>query len=141
MKTGTGARRTVAIAAGALASLLIASSAFAMDCVNISKADQSAGVQVVLDLSSEDGQIEWTTPGVAKRLESGVLDPDGEGFHGLIGFDFDGLSDGQVDVDVSTWVGVGPTGDELPQIAQFNGPPDKGLTNICLAFPFLCGQP
>ena len=116
MKTGTRVRRMAAIAAGATASLLIASSAFAMDCVNISKADQSAGVQVVLDFTT--GAIEWTTPGVAKRLENGVLSEDGEGFHGLIGFDFDGLSDGVVDVDVSTWVGVGPDGLELPQVAR-----------------------
>lgn len=138
MKIGTAARRSTAIGGGMLASLLIASSAFAMDCVNVSKSDQSDGVQVVLDMTT--GQIEWTTPGVAKRVEGGVVSPDGEGFHGLIGFDFDGLHDGVVDVDVSTWVGVGPEGDELPQIAQFNGPPDKGLTNICLAFPFVCEQ-
>ncbi len=116
-----------------MASLLVASVAMAHDCVNASKADQSAGVQVVLDLTT--GQIEWTTPGVAQRIARGVIDPEtGEGFHGLIGFDIDG--DGVV--DVSTWMGVGPDGEEIPAVAQFNGPPDKGLTNICLFLPDLC---
>ena len=71
------------------------------------------------------GQIERSTPGLAKRLANGLIDPDtGEGFHGLIGFDFDG--DG--DVDFSTYI-VGPN-DEIPLLAQFNGPACRGITNI-----------
>lgn len=117
-----------------MASLLVASSALATDCVNASKADQSAGVQVVLN--GQTGEIEWMTPGLAQRIANGVLDPESEdsGFHGLIGLDFDG--DGVV--DASTWLGVGPDGTEIPEVAQFNGPAEKGLTNICLFLPDLC---
>jgi len=126
--------RVVGLILGAVASLALVGTALATDCVNASKADQSAGVQVVLDGTT--GEIEWMTPGVAERIERGVLDPEAEdsGFHGLIGIDFDG--DGVV--DVSTWLGVGPDGTEIPEVAQFKGPADKGLTNICLFLPELC---
>ena len=109
---------------GVLASLAIASSVLAMDCVNASK-QPAAGVQILIDAPT--GQIAWTTPGVAKRIESGRIDPDtGAGFHGILGVDFDG--DGVA--DLSTWFGVGPDGAEIPQVAQFNGPACRGLTNI-----------
>ncbi len=126
--------RVVGFVLGTAASLALATSALATDCVNASKVDQSAGVQVVIDGTT--GEIEWMTPGLAERIDRGVLNPDAEdsGFHGLIGFDFDG--DGVV--DVSTWIGVGPDGTEIPEVAQFNGPADKGLTNICLFLPELC---
>ena len=85
--------------------------------------DQSAGVQAIIDLTT--GEVEWSTPGLANRFARGLVDPDtGEGFHGVIGLDFDG--DGVV--DVSTFI-VGPE-DELPEVAQTNGPACSGITNI-----------
>ena len=69
----------------------------------------------------------WISNGLQRRIDQGVVDPlTGEGFHGLIGFDLDG--DGVA--DVSTWVGVGPEGTEIPDNAQENGPACRGLTNL-----------
>jgi len=113
---------------GILTSLAIASSALATDCVNASKSDQSAGAQVIVD--GTNGEVVWTTTGLAHRLEQGLIGPDGDGFHGVIGFDFDG--DGIV--DASTWYGVGPDGHEIPEGAQLNGPACRGLTNIGIYF-------
>ena len=111
-----------AVAAGA-GVLLAAGPSLAHECVNASKKNQAAGVQVVID--AETGDIVWTTNGVANRLAQGLIDPvTGEGFQGLLGFDLDG--DGAA--DVSTWM-VGPNG-EIPLNAQFNGPACKGVTNI-----------
>jgi hypothetical protein len=110
------------------ASLLIASSALAHECVNASKSDQGAGAQVLIDDST--GEIVWMTEGLANRLELGVIDPDsGEGFHGLIAFDATG--DGIA--DYSTWIDVGPDG-EVPLVAQLSGPACRGLTNLFLYF-------
>ncbi|HEX6054173.1 MAG TPA: hypothetical protein VFY98_00015 [Intrasporangium sp.] len=115
-----------AVAAGA-GVLLAAGPSLAHECVNASKQNQAAGVQVVID--ADTGEIVWTTKGVANRLAQGLIDPvTGEGFQGLLGFDLDG--DGAV--DVSTWI-VGPN-DELPLNAQFNGPACKGVTNIATWF-------
>ena len=125
-------QRLAAIALGVMASLALATTALATDCTNASK-PAAAGVQVVINLQT--GEIEWTTKGVAQRIERGVIDPaTGEGFHGLLGFDFDG--DGVV--DVSTWDGVGPTGHEIPVQAQVNGPADRGVTSICALYPEIC---
>jgi len=111
-----------AVAAGASV-LLAAGPSLAHECVNASKKNQAAGVQVVIDANT--GDIVWTTNGIANRLAQGLIDPvTGEGFQGLLGFDLDG--DGAA--DVSTWM-VGPNG-EIPLNAQFNGPPCKGVTNI-----------
>ena len=111
-----------AVAAGA-GVLLAAGPSLAHECVNASKKNQAAGVQVVID--AETGDIVWTTNGVANRLAHGLIDPvTVEGFQGLLGFDLDG--DGAA--DVSTWM-VGPNG-EIPLNAQFNGPACKGVTNI-----------
>ena len=64
---------------------------------------------------------------VSHAIDQGVVDPlTGAGLHGLIGFDLD--DDGVV--DASTWVGVGPEGDEIPDNAQENGPACRGLTNL-----------
>jgi opacity protein-like surface antigen len=110
---------------GVAASLVLASSALATDCVNASKANQGAGVQLVIDAAT--GEIVWTTPGLAHRVERGIVDPDsGEGFHGLIGLDFDG----DAVADIGTWFGVGPEGTEIPDEAQLNGPACRGVTNI-----------
>jgi hypothetical protein len=103
---------------------LAATPALAHECVNASK-PADAGIQVLLGPTG----IEWTTRGVATRIEQGLIDPDtGEGFHGLIGFDFDG--DGVV--DFQTYI-VGPD-DEIPLPAQFNGPSCHGITNVALYF-------
>ena len=116
--------RIITAAATAIAlSLILATSVLAMDCANASK-NQAAGVQVVL---GSDFQPVWISKGLQQRFDQGVVDPlTGEGLHGLIGFDLD--DDGVV--DVSTWVGVGPEGDEIPDTAQENGPACRGLTNL-----------
>lgn len=120
-------RRISAIAAGALASLLIAGSALGFECTNASKSDPAAGAQV---LFGPTGEIVWTTRGLANRVAQGIVDPDtGDGFHGQIAFDFDG--DGLA--DASTYVGVGPDG-EIPLEAQFRGPACRGLTNLGILF-------
>jgi hypothetical protein len=119
---------------GIVTSLAIASSALAMDCINASKSDQAAGAQALVDATT--GAVVWTTPGLAERLELGLIGPDGEGFHGLIAFDFDGD-----DVaDASTWLGVGPDGDEIPVNAQLNGPACRGLTSIGVYFSECLGS-
>jgi hypothetical protein len=109
---------------GVALSLVVASSALATECVNASKKDQGAGAQIIFDLT--DGSIDGT-PGVLRRIDQGLIDLNtGEGFHGIIGLD----ADGDGDADVSTWFGVGPEGDEIPDNAQFNGPACRGITNI-----------
>ena len=119
-------RRTfVSVVAAVAAMLLLASSALAMDCMNASKPNQAAGAQVVI--RADTGEIEWASAGVLKRIQQGLIDPvTGAGYHGILGFDFEG--DGVV--DVSTWFGVGPDGEEIPQSAQFNGPACRGATSI-----------
>lgn len=122
MKTMT--RLAMASAAAGSAIVLAAAPSLAHECVNASKPAE-AGVQVILGPSG----IEWSTPGLAQRIAQGLVDPDtGEGFHGLIGFDFDG--DGVV--DFQTFI-VGPD-DEIPEMAQFNGPACHGITNVEVYF-------
>jgi hypothetical protein len=59
-------------------------------------------------------------------VNNGIIDPEtGEGFHGLIGLDFDG----DQTVDVMTYH-VGPDGDALPETAIDNGSPDHGIVDI-----------
>lgn len=116
-------RRILAVVAGTTASLLIAGSAFAFECTNASK-PPAAGVQVVFAADFET--ILYITPGGMKRIEKGLIDVEsGEGFHGLLGVDFDG----DLAPDVSIYFGVGPDG-EIPLNAQFKGPACRGLTNI-----------
>ena len=120
-------RRILATMAGVIASLVVASSALAHECTNVSKSDAAAGAQVMFGPS---GDIIWITPGAARRVERGLIDSaTGDGFHGLIAFDFDG--DGSA--DASTYIGVGPDG-EIPLEAQFNGPACRGITNLGLYF-------
>ena len=112
----------IALAGFAVTSSIVlgAAPALAHECINASK-PAAAGVQLVIGPTG----IAWTTPGLAKRFANGLVDPNtGEGFHGLIGFDFNG--DGVV--DFSTYI-VGPD-DEIPLLAQFNGPACHGITNI-----------
>lgn len=126
------ARRTALIGLGAAAALLLsAGPSLAHECMNASK-NQAAGVQIVIDANT--GAIEWTTPGLANRFDQGLVDPNtGEGFHGLVGLDFD--SDGVV--DVSTYI-VGREG-EIPDRAQLNGDPCHGVTSIEAFFTHCVG--
>jgi hypothetical protein len=113
---------------GVVASLLIASSTLATECINASKSSQAAGAQALID--GNTGEIIWMTEGLAARLAHGVIDPDtAEGFHGLVAFDTtnDGIA------DFSTWIDVGPDG-EVPLVAQLSGPACRGLTNLFLYF-------
>jgi hypothetical protein len=119
---------------GIVASLAIASSALAHECVNASKSDQAAGAQALIDGNS--GEILWITEGLAQRLAQGVIDPaTSEGFHGLVAFDYsnDGIA------DFSTWIDVGPDG-EVPLVAQLSGPACRGLTNLFLYFTVCVGS-
>ncbi len=127
------ARRLAGIGLGLGASLALVTTALATDCTNASK-PVSSGVQVVIN--TQTGEVEWATRGVMQRIKQGVINPEtGEGFHGLIGLDFDG----DLTPDVSTWDGVGPTGHEIPVQAQVNGPADRGVTSICALYPQICG--
>jgi len=96
---------------GIVASLAIASSALATECINASKSDQAAGAQALIDANT------------------------GEGLHGLIAFDATG--DGIA--DFSTWIEVGPDG-EIPLVAQLSGPACRGLTNLFLYFTVCVGS-
>ena len=109
-----------------LATLGMGGTAFADHCTNIQKDihNPANGVQVIIN--DTDGSIEWANAGVVNRVDQGLIDPStGEGFHGLVGLDFDG--DGTV--DVMTYI-VGPEGDALPQTAIDNGSPDHGIVGI-----------
>jgi hypothetical protein len=121
-------QRTLIGLVGAVGSLvLVAGPALATECINASKKYQDSGAQVVFGPNDE---LLYITPGLINRFEQGIVDPEtGEGFHGLIAFDFDG--DGVA--DASTWIGVGPDG-EIPIEAQFRGPACRGLTNIGVYF-------
>jgi hypothetical protein len=106
--------------AAASAIVLAAGPSLATDCVNASKPPE-AGIQILLGPTG----IVWSTPGLATRISQGLVDPNsGEGFHGLIGIDFDG--DGTV--DFQTYV-VGPD-DEIPELAQVNGATCHGIMNV-----------
>jgi len=119
--------RILGIVGGVVASLALASSAMAFECTNVSKSDPAAGAQILI---GPTGDIVWTTKGLANRIAQGLIDPaTGEGFHGVVAFDFDG--DGVA--DASTYIGVGPDG-EIPLEAQFRGPACRGLTNLGIYF-------
>ncbi len=116
-------RRIVTITATATALLMAAGPALAYECVNASKKDQGSGAQIVL--AGDFETILWTTPGVERRIAQGVIDPEtGEGFHGIIGVDFDG--DGTV--DFATWTSIGPDG-QIPTVAQEAGAECRGIVH------------
>ena len=120
-------KRILGVVGGVVASLALASSAMAFECTNVSKSDPAAGAQVLI---GPTGEILWTTKGLANRVAQGLVDPaTGEGFRGVVAFDFDG--DGVA--DASTFIGVGPDG-EIPLEAQFRGPACRGLTNLGIYF-------
>jgi hypothetical protein len=117
---------------GVLATLVFASTVLGFECSNVSKSDPAAGAQVVI---GPDGEILFVTPGLASRIERGMVDPEtGEGFHGQVAFDVDG--DGVA--DFSTFM-VGPNG-EIPLQAQLNGPACRGMTNLGLFFEECLGS-
>jgi hypothetical protein len=116
--------RRLALAAIAAPAVLVltAGPGSAHECVNASKQNQAAGVQVVID---DQGEVVWVTRGVQNRIDQGLIDPaTGEGFHGLLGFDLDG----DRAADLATYI-VGPE-DEIPTQAQMNGATCKGIINI-----------
>jgi hypothetical protein len=114
-------RRAVAAAAISAGTLIaMAGPAFADHCTNASRNanNPTAGAQVIL---GDNGEIISATNGVVNRIDQGLIDPNtGEGFHGIISF-------GGV---ASTYIGVGPTGDALPDQAINNGPACKGITDL-----------
>jgi hypothetical protein len=113
-----------------VAVVTMSGTAFADHCTNIQRDahDPSKGVQVVINAT--DGSIEWANAGVQNRIAHGHIDPaTGEGFHGLMGLDFDGDNT----VDAMTYL-VGPN-NSLPETAIQNGSPDHGIVDIGAAFP------
>ena len=119
-------RRFLAVVAGVVASIAFSSVALANECMNASKQPE-AGAQAVINFVT--GEVEVLTEGLQRRIDQGLVDPaTGEGFHGLIGFDFNG--DGTV--DATSYI-VGPD-DHIPELAQFNGPACHGVTNIGVFF-------
>ena len=119
-------RRFLAVVAAVVASIAFSTVALANECVNASK-QPDAGAQAIISFVT--GEVEVLTEGLQRRIDQGLVDPaTGEGFHGLIGFDFNG--DGIV--DATSYI-VGPD-DHIPELAQFNGPACHGVTNIGVFF-------
>lgn len=105
-------------------SVVLAGAALAHECVNAStmRTNPGAGAQVVFDETTGEATM---TKGLENRIARGIVDYEtGEGFHGRLGFDFDG--DGTV--DAATWQ-VTPTG-SIPQPAMDNGPACQGITDF-----------
>lgn len=120
--------RRLAVAAIAAPAVLVlaAGPGTAHECVNASKKNQAAGVQLVVN---DQDEVVWATRGLQNRIDQGLVDPDtGEGFHGLIGFDLDGDDA----ADLATYI-VGPEA-EIPLQAQTNGATCKGIVNIGVWF-------
>jgi len=112
------------LSAGTLA--IFAGPALAEHCYNPNK-PAGAGAQVILDENFEVGPDSVQTKGLQNRIDKGLVDTEeGEGYHGIVGFDLDG--DGEA--DFSTWQ-VTPTG-SIPHQAIFNGSPDHGIIQIPL---------
>ena len=98
----------------AASSIVLAAGPFlATDCVTRASSRRQ-GSRSSWDPAGSSGRL-WAWP---RRP------PKASGFHGLVGFDFDGNGT----VDFQTFV-VGPD-DELPELAQFNGPSCHGITNV-----------
>jgi hypothetical protein len=115
--------RRVSLGAVALmaAALIAAGPAWAGNCTNADK-PPAAGVQAVIDLNT--GAV-TVSDGLQHRIDQGLVDlATGEGFHGLVGFDFN--SDGVA--DLTTFI-VGPDF-EIPDQAQFNGAACHGIVSI-----------
>jgi len=116
--------RRVSLGAAALVAVafLAAAPVLAGHCMNASK-NQAAGVQAVIDINTNE--IVWISDGLQHRIDQGLVDPvTGEGFQGLLGFDFNG----DAVADISTFI-VGPNF-ELPEQAQLNGAACHGVISI-----------
>ena len=122
-------KRALVVTTGAVVGLvLMAGPALADVCTNASKKYADSGAQIVFGPNDE---VLFITQGLENRISQGIVDPEsGEGFQGIIAFDDDG--DGVA--DASTYIGVGPEGDELPIEAQFRGPACRGITNLGIYF-------
>ena len=109
--------------ATASAVVVLAGPAFAHQCTNASKNEHArpgAGAQLII---GDGDELLYISKGLENRIEQGIVDFEtGEGFHGQVGFQ-------EGDQIVTTYI-VGPNG-EIPQQAQFNGPDDRGIVNIC----------
>ena len=104
------------------AALIAAGPVWAGNCTNADK-DPAAGVQAVIDINTN--AIVWISDGLQHRIDQGIVNPvTGEGFHGLLGFDFN--SDAVA--DLTTFI-VGPNA-EIPDQAQFNGAACHGIVSI-----------
>ena len=115
-------RVSLGVVALTAAALIAAGPVWANHCMNASK-NQAAGVQVVIDANT--GEIVWISNGLQHRVDKGLVNPDtGEGFSGLLGFDFNG--DGVT--DISTFI-VGPNF-AIPEQAQLNGAACHGIISI-----------
>ncbi|MGQ0831124.1 MAG: hypothetical protein ACT4OV_05550 [Microthrixaceae bacterium] len=116
-------RKIIVFGTTVMAGVVLASGvAGAQQCTNANK-PPGAGAQVVIDGNTD--QVVFATKGLTNRFERGLIGPDGEGFHGLVGIDLNG--DGKA--DLMTYI-VGPNS-EIPTQAQQNGSPDHGIVNIC----------
>jgi hypothetical protein len=119
-------RKLVAgVGVAVVATVGLTGTASAFHCTNVSRNanNPGAGAQVVIDANTDE--IVDATKGVEKRVEQGLIDPaTGEGYHGLVGLDFDG--DGAA--DASTYI-VTPN-DVLPDPAMDNGPADHGINSF-----------
>jgi hypothetical protein len=122
-------KRALVVTTGAVGGLvLLAGPALADNCTNASKKYADSGAQIVFGANDE---VLFISRGLENRIAQGIVDfESGEGFHGLIAFDVDG--DGVA--DASTYIGVGPDGDELPIEAQLRGPACRGITNLGIFF-------
>ena len=116
-------RSTLVTVLAAALCLLVAAPALADHCTNASKSDPMNGAQVLI---GADGSLLWVTEGLKNRFDRGLIGEEGEGFHGIIAFDFDG----DKVADASTWVGVGPEGEAIADPALLNGPACRGVTAI-----------
>jgi hypothetical protein len=112
-------------ATAVMAMLVMTGTASAFHCTNVSKDARNPGAGAQVVINPDTGEIVSASNGVQKRVENGLIDPDsGEGYHGLVGLDFDG--DGQA--DRSTFI-VTPN-DVLPDTAIENGPADHGINSL-----------
>lgn len=119
-------RMGVLVGAGVLA-VATAGPAAAHQCTNPDK-KPAAGVQITF---GDEGPV-WISDGLQKRIDAGLVNlEDGEGFHGLIGFDIDG----DTVADATIYI-VGPDG-EISETAQTRGAPCHGIINIEALFSCL----
>lgn len=113
-------RALVATAAAGVMVVAAAGSASAHDCFNPNK-KPGAGAQVVVN---DNDEIVYASRGVENRIDRGIMSADGDGYHGLVGFDADG--DGAADFDTYI-VGKGAI---VPAAEKQTGDPCHGITDF-----------